>query len=498
MNMFKRRSFIKASLKYSVIPFCVDPSSLILSLPTHLQNKKSVSTSKSHRFVLWADSPMYGTPLGYHKENFEALVAQVARLTTALDFIIFTGDHVWGYNAKTVEALKAQWRAWFESYKPLANLPTYHTTGNHTVHSEMSSQVFREMCPVLQNGPVAEKGLAYYVRRGNLLLIFAHVGKRLSTSNNDNTVDCEWVDKVLTEHKDATNKLVCGHYPAFSVGQRLDSEYDRIWTAYAKSFWNVLVKHKVIAYLCAHKTFFDVQVHDGVLQLCSAGAGFPMQEPVEYNHFTDIILNEKGLKWRTIDKKGSVREWLSWPLKLPDLSGWTKIDAKATNLPKPDEIKSASTSTAQLIGFHLQGDDLRKTDELQTLLCGWKTFDGNGHFRIAVDNGKLLVSIGNLANQWYGPPVETGSFNFQLVIHTGMGPGGVLFRASPTASWQSFTTETVTGMEHMNFPERWVLGCDRQGINWPDMEPVVISREHAFLGSNLQISYTVIDLKMDF
>ncbi len=88
-------------------------------LTANLQSKPSNGISnKSYQFVLWADSPMPNT-LGYHKKHFEALVAQLAKLKNEPDFIMFTGDHVWGYNAATPDALKDQWKSWFESYKPI-------------------------------------------------------------------------------------------------------------------------------------------------------------------------------------------------------------------------------------------------------------------------------------------------------------------------------------------------------------------------------------------
>ena len=55
---------------------------------------------------------------------------------------------------------------------------------------------------------------------------------------------------------------------------------------HAADFWDVLVESGVLAYLCSHILAFDVQVHRGVLQICTAGArhGHRMPEGVEYLH----------------------------------------------------------------------------------------------------------------------------------------------------------------------------------------------------------------------
>ena len=65
---------------------------------------------------------------------------------------------------------------------------------------------------------------------------------------------------------------------------------------YTGPFWDILVRGRVLAYLCSHILAFDVQVHRGVLQICSAGAGTAhrMPEGVEYLHCVQAHASYSG------------------------------------------------------------------------------------------------------------------------------------------------------------------------------------------------------------
>ena len=91
-------------------------------------------------------------------------------------------------------------------------------------------------------------------------------------------------------------------------------------TSHAKVFWRCLVESGILAYWCSHILAFDVQVHQGVLQICTAGAGTAHRMPdrIEYLHCVEAVLDEAGLRYQVLDTKGVVRERLSWPLPPPD------------------------------------------------------------------------------------------------------------------------------------------------------------------------------------
>src|SRR4051794_15813179 len=170
-----------------------------------------------HQFVCYADS-CSGVPDGRHEATFAAVNAVVARLRPQPEFICFPGDEVLGLTADD-DALRAQWRDWFDrglAWLDRGAIPLYHTTGNHTTYDAASEAIFREgLAHLPRNGPPGQEGLAYFVRRGDLLLVF--VNTLWSGLGGEGRVETAWLDRTLAAHPDARYKLVLGHHPVFPV-----------------------------------------------------------------------------------------------------------------------------------------------------------------------------------------------------------------------------------------------------------------------------------------
>src|SRR3546814_3940631 len=80
----------------------------------------------------------------------------------------------------------------------------------------MSERVFAEvMAHLPRNGPPGQEGLSYWVRRGDLLMVFVHT--LWSGLGGEGHVETEWLDATLAAHADARTKLVIGHHPVFPV-----------------------------------------------------------------------------------------------------------------------------------------------------------------------------------------------------------------------------------------------------------------------------------------
>ena len=80
----------------------------------------------------------------------------------------------------------------------------------------MSENVFREvMAHLPQNGPRDQHGLSYFVRRGDLLLVF--VNTLWADAGGEGTVESEWLEATLARHTDVGHKLVFGHHPVWTV-----------------------------------------------------------------------------------------------------------------------------------------------------------------------------------------------------------------------------------------------------------------------------------------
>ncbi|MCB0086270.1 MAG: hypothetical protein KDE54_00020, partial [Caldilineaceae bacterium] len=126
-----------------------------------------------------------------------------------------------------------------------------------------------------------QRGLSYFVRRDDLLLIF--VNTMWSGLGGEGRVETAWLAQTLRDHTDARHKLVLGHHPVHPINGYA-GEYQRtIEEEAGRAFWQILVEHNVLAYLCSHIMAFDVQVQQGVLQILTGGAGtLPLTPATEY------------------------------------------------------------------------------------------------------------------------------------------------------------------------------------------------------------------------
>jgi hypothetical protein len=71
------------------------------------------------------------------------------------------------------------------------------------------------MLDLPRNGPAGQDELSYWIRRGDLLIVFVHT---LWTGlGGEGFVETQWLADVLREHGDASHKLVVGHHPIFPV-----------------------------------------------------------------------------------------------------------------------------------------------------------------------------------------------------------------------------------------------------------------------------------------
>ena len=137
-------------------------------------------------------------------------------------------------------------------------IPFYNTTGNHTTYDHMSEAVFADVFRHLpRNGPADQMGLSYFIRRGDLLLVF--VNTLWSGLGGEGYVETDWLKHTLTSHSDAKRKVVVGHHPAFAVNGFSGANSRQIAPECADEFWSILIENNVFAYLCSHILAFDVQ-----------------------------------------------------------------------------------------------------------------------------------------------------------------------------------------------------------------------------------------------
>ncbi len=439
-----------------------------------------------YQFVCYADS-CSGVPGALHERTFGEINRVVGRLRPQPEFICFPGDEIQGLLADD-DALRTQWRYWLDqemSWLDREAVPLYHTTGNHTTYDDASEAIFREMLPQLpRNGPPGQEVLSYFVRRGDLLLIF--VNTLWSGLGGEGRVETDWLEETLAANANARHKLVCGHHPAFPVNGFSGPYQRELAPENADAFWQVLVRHQVTAYLCSHILAFDVQVHQGILQITTAGAGTAhrMPEELEYLHCVQLALDEAGLRYQVLDSAGRLREWLAWPPTISDSTGWPLFSGGAgRQFPaKRDALAS------DLLAWRIRGVTPESGNgSPQTLIAGWDEGPGLATVWIGLIGAEQRLAVllspqpGRSPHLWHGQTLSPDQpFELQVGIHTGMGPGGIMWREDDDAPWTSLRAASPWGAERVTWPQRWGVGHDKRGAH-----------DRPFRGTNLDVRFTI-------
>jgi hypothetical protein len=417
------------------------------------------------QFVMYGDS-CSGVADALHESTFASVNAVLQRLATPPEFICFPGDEIMGLTTNPDE-LRRQWAHWFThemAWLDRDMIPMFHTTGNHTTYDTMSEDVFREvMAHLPDNGPVGQKGLSYWVRRGDVLLVFVHT--LWSGLGGEGHVETVWLAETLHQHADAKHKLVFGHHPVWTVNGFFADYQRNIERKNGALFWDILVAHGVSAYICSHILAFDVQVHAGVLQICTAGAGTAHRMPdgVEYLHAIQAALDDEGLRYQVLDTQGQVREWLAWDWDIPSRDTWATFTPSEAQVLHETCLQAVDTS--HLIIWDITGqvdrDDFSPTTLLSTrgrdgaLPAIWLGVSGRDHH--------VMLSLSPRANRsphsWHGPSLDAHKpFRIQFAIHSGMNAGGLLWRWDDGDTWSTLTGSSPWGVEKLLWSHDWVIG----------------------------------------
>src|SRR5690606_3324303 len=64
-----------------------------------------------------------------------------------------------------------------------------------------------------------------------------------------------------------------GHHPIWPVNGYTTPQQWVVPPSQGGEAWDIMREHRVRLYACSHIIAFDVQLHDGVAQMCSGGAG---------------------------------------------------------------------------------------------------------------------------------------------------------------------------------------------------------------------------------
>jgi hypothetical protein len=207
-----------------------------------------------------------------------------------------------------------------------------------------------------------------------------------------------------------------------------------------------------------------------------------MPEGIEYLHCVQAALDPEGLRYQVLDTSGEVRERLSWPLVLPPLAQWRRLPfgEQAALL---CERAGADRIVALRFTCRSAGD---ADGSAQTLLSAFEPGElGSLWIGLRGLEQRLTVIIGPEARRsphyWLGPPMDPAArFDIVLVIHTGMGPGGVMVHTVGDGRLSSLHAASPWGAERLDWPSRWCIGHAQGGAD-----------DRQFRGAGLTVSATV-------
>ncbi|GIS59400.1 MAG: hypothetical protein CM1200mP2_16250 [Planctomycetaceae bacterium] len=396
-----------------------------------------------------------------HEEHLAAVHRVMHQLDPRPEFVCFLGDLIWGLTREhgpnhDGESLRQEWAVKLpREMKPLTDLdvPVFRIPGNHDTMTPVSETVWREVFDEIpQNGPEGQEGLTWFERRGDLLIIGISVyamnmGSPFTMMGG--RVDCDWVDRVLTEHSDAKFKFVLGHSPVHPVNGYTAPKWGML-PEFGEPFWAVLARHQVTAYLCSHVIAFDFQVHDGVPQITTGGAGTSsgpggcMPAPDEYHHCVQLAVDDIGLRGQVLDTVGTAREEFQWPLPADGIMKWS---FKSDSLPpKPSRV----------------------------LLTGQSGKEDYPRIRVSLDGyqPRLNVTLYDPADvypcSWHGPEIDIRHpFELTVAIDPTLGPGGVLARVG-NEPYSSLTTDVPFGFKVNSWPEKWDVSTEIPVVEMAD------------------------------
>lgn len=413
---------------------------------------------EGHQFVFYGDS-CSGIAEALHAQKLARVNAVVQRLDPAPEWVVFPGDEIIGLVPGEAE-LRQQWAYFFDvemAWLSQSGIPHYHTTGNHTVYDKMSERVFAAvMAHLPRNGPEGQDGLSYVIRRGDVVMVF--VNTLWSGLGGEGHLELDWLAGTLKTHADARWKFVVGHHPAFTVNGYGGPYQRNIGPEYAGKFWQILTGNGVTAYLCSHILAFDVQCHKGVLQITSAGAGTAHRMPdgVEYLHCVQMAVDQNGLRYQVLDEDGQLREHLCWPPDEPE--ALSPLKQGMQSCPWGGRTGSDLVTQVRLQG-RIEGSSAR-----QTLLAAVED-DGSRPLWIGLTGRQRQLTLvlqperGRSPHQWLGPCLhDDEAFDLDILLHGGMGPGGLLWRPSGPGAWTGFHGLSPHGLERVIWPKHLCVG----------------------------------------
>ena len=211
-----------------------------------------------------------------------------------LHYYVAVGDHEVGDNPWTAEGKRENHYLTWDS-APLSFLPYY-------------EQAFAKHFGMPSNGSAAKKGLDYFVRHKNALIITLDVFDQVLLAQHGEAeitqAQLQWLDSLLTAEHDVPFKIVQAHTPILGPVRKKNSSGMMYRGGAASPLWQTMKKHQVDLYLCGEVHAITAIEKDGIQQL-SHGSLFGYNEEAHYlvAHVSDHEM-QLELKWLPLELGG--------------------------------------------------------------------------------------------------------------------------------------------------------------------------------------------------
>jgi hypothetical protein len=205
----------------------------------------------------------------------------------------------------------------------------------------------------------------------------------------------------------------------------------------------------------------------------------------EYLHCVQAAVDAAGLRYQVLDSDGHCREWLEWPPALAPSADWEPLPLGESPAPIPTG-EATTPESARLVVWSFSGRTATGDDGApQTLLCACSPESSLPALWIGLlgREQRLGVLVSPAADRsphlWYGPSQSAGNdVSLHVAFHTGMGPGGILWRSDDAAPWSTLKAASPWGAERLNWPARWLVGHGPRG-----------TADRPFRGSALKVAW---------
>ncbi|MGK9477802.1 metallophosphoesterase family protein [Melioribacter sp. OK-6-Me] len=199
------------------------------------------------------------------------------------DFVLIAGDLVNGHWWDSPQCVEHMGTVYYSGWVRRLNrygLKYFTAVGDHELGDDpwppekiklipYFEEIYRKILDMPQNGPEGKKGLAYYYRENDLLLITVETFEVVSDTMNLGVIgeQLDWLKKVLSENQDAKFKIVQGHVPIWGNINARSSSKLMLNGGKESEFYKTLRDYNVDLYLAGE--FHDVTIlqSEGIWQI---------------------------------------------------------------------------------------------------------------------------------------------------------------------------------------------------------------------------------------